>query len=265
MSLFQNVGALIHHRTLPVGHGGTALTSHSEIHTQEQKNIAIIKAVAIAILTGTMVATSTPFGGLIAFVAGSAYSSWTIYSNIIKSDPLIEAFYTICGGKDQFNKLPTIQLTKKRTFDAIRKLSWDGLPAISKANTSDGRTIVIVKGLQTEGHLQNRDIFAFVEKLGPNDFSRAKIRIPESIYSIFSTLFWLFWPTASQKEVVEDFELTAPVYRKTLLEDIEEDEIKIETKTIDKKIVMTSFITAKMNHDFRKRVNSFTILKAITP
>ena len=67
-----------------------------KITTQLPKIVAIVRA-ALACLLSTMVIMTTAVWPVA--IAGLAYAGWTIYTNLIRKDPLVEAFYKIVGGR----------------------------------------------------------------------------------------------------------------------------------------------------------------------
>lgn len=151
-----------------------------DIYTQFPKDVIAIRIIATAafIALTAAVAKSTIWRWLTVF-AGLAFAGWTIYSHLLRKDPLMETFYKIAGGKDQFDNLPNIQLIQsphEQISKAIKRIEWDQLDkAIYKAKTLDGRHVMIVKGLiRTPSGIhancqQIKSILAFIEKLGPRD------------------------------------------------------------------------------------------------
>lgn len=110
---------------------------------------------------------------------------------MLRPDPLVETLYQIVGSKEKFYALPTLDLAKPAQLltKNIEKLDWDKLEhRVYRAQTIDGRQVMIVKALSKEVEpdmivpCQTKTIFAFVEKLGSNDFS----------YPAIATLFDAF-------------------------------------------------------------------------
>jgi len=175
----------------------------SDVTTQLPKNIAAIRAVAALALTGFVAfkLASTVFFWP-AVVVGVAYAGWTIYSHLCSKDPLSEAFYKICGGKDKFEQLPEIELEQKpneKIATVISNLNWDELEhPVMKTKTLDGRNIIIIKGLtrNRETRLfsicQTKGVLAFVEKLGPCDVHRVISNLPELAESIMFAVCFPF-------------------------------------------------------------------------
>lgn len=146
------------------------------ITTQLPQNTALIRAVAIKVFAAYICLTTAIWCWPVLLIS-SAFVGWTIYSNILRSDPLVETFYQIVGSKEKFDALPTIDLAKSLT-ETIKNLDWDKLEhPVYRAKTTDGRQVMIVKALSKDVvpemlvTCQTRAIFAFVEKLGSNDFS----------------------------------------------------------------------------------------------
>lgn len=147
-------------------------------YTQLPSHIAAIRAIA-AITFSALAAfklSSTMWCWPIIVVAGAAYAGWTIYFHFLCKDSLMEAFYKIVGGKNQFDNLPNINLNQspnERFAQAIARIKWHQLnDAIYKTETLDGRHVVIVKGLSRDLNLSRQEtIFAFIEKIGPIDTS----------------------------------------------------------------------------------------------
>ncbi len=150
-----------------------------QISTQLPKNIAKIRAVAVATISCLVaLILNSRFLSLPIVTVGLAFAGWTIYSHILSKDPLLEAFYKIFGGKNEFEKLPKIKIVlsselkeevseKPKLFDferhskskkvvpgsdsdicqGIMKMKWDDLKhPISISSTLDGRRIILVKG-----------------------------------------------------------------------------------------------------------------------
>lgn len=153
-------------------------SSSQDIKTQLPKNIAIIRAVAIAAFTALIAfkVSATMFFWPVVFL-GAAFSAHTLYSHLYVRDPLVEAFYTIVGGKNAFEELPKIHLqpsSHEKICDPIRKLNWENLDSITRATIPDGRNLILIKGGHKKGQnsVRHRTIFAFLEKVGPNDLPR---------------------------------------------------------------------------------------------
>lgn len=149
-------------------------------YTQFPKDVTVIRLIATAAFTALAAgALKSIIWRWLTVVAGLAFAGWTIYSHLLRKDPLMETFYKIVGGKDQFDNLPNIQLIQspnEQISTAIERIEWDQLDkAIYKAKTLDGRHVMIVKGLiRTPSGIhancqQIKSILAFIEKLGPKD------------------------------------------------------------------------------------------------
>ena len=170
-----------------------------KIRTQLPKNIAFIRAVA-AVAFSVLLAWrySASFFCWPAAAIAAAYAGWTIYSHIYSNDPLLKAFYQIAGGKENFEKLPEIQLGKtsdEKLSDVIERLSWNELKnPIARAQTWDGRNVVIVKAVTRHKEewglscAKVKSVLAFIEKYGPSD-DHALIQVPDLIRSVFYAVF----------------------------------------------------------------------------
>lgn len=186
----HNLPSLLYYRTpldqFPTYYGPDSLKAPFEmgkrIFTQLPKNIAIIRS--IAVLAYSALAASSLQSSLARWsvaVIGLSFAGWTIYSHLVRKDPLVEAFYKIVGGEARFEKLPEIQLVQapnEKICEAIRKIKWEVLKRpIYKAKTLDGRHIIIVKGLSRTTdfpglNCQTKAVWAFMEKVGPKDMPR---------------------------------------------------------------------------------------------
>lgn len=168
-----------------------------EIRTQLPKNIAIIRAVgatAFSLLIASQF--SSPIFRWPLCVAGVAFSGWTVYSHLGSKDPLMEAFHTICGGKEKFEQLPEVHLDVnpgEKIFESIQRLNWNDLEhPIARAKTLDMRNIIIVKGRdRMDANCQTEDILAFIERVGPNDVPREISNVSELAASILHAILLL--------------------------------------------------------------------------
>lgn len=188
-----------------------------DLSTQLPKYIAIIRAVASIAFASYIAFHLT---GVVFFwpvvIAGAAFSGWTIYSHICSKDAMIEAFYKIFGGKDNFEQLPEINLKMKpneNISEALLKLEWANLKqAVGRAKTLDGRNVVIIRALtryneglfdnsqliraltnNKEGlfhNCQTQAVLAFVEKVSPYDLLMDyEMPLHELILSVFHAIF----------------------------------------------------------------------------
>lgn len=171
-----------------------SLDFHKDLYTQLPKNIAVIRSLAITAFTSLIAfGLETPIFRWSVAIAGVAYAGWTIYAHLLTKDPLIEAFHKICGGEQKFNQIPTHHLKDNQKIASfIKGLNWDELQQpVTRYITSDFRNIVVVKGLsrkEYDSDGQERRIFAFVEKISFNDFSKQISNISaraETIFKIF--------------------------------------------------------------------------------
>ena len=176
------------------GHVQAPFEAGKEILTQLPKNIAVIRAVATVAFTSLLALklSATVFCWPIV-IAGLAFAGWTIYSHLLSKDPLMETFYKIVGGKDEFEKLPPIDLAQapnEKIFQAISRICWDNLNSpIAKTRTLDGRNVMIIKGLSRNinslfANCQTKGVLAFIERTGPKDLPRIISNLPELADSI---------------------------------------------------------------------------------
>lgn len=177
------------------------------IVTQLPKRIALTRAVAIVAFSSYVAfnTVATVFCWPVV-AAGATYAGWTIYSNLIRKDPLIAAFHTICGGKDKFDQLPEIGLDLnggKPILKGICQISWEQFKEpIYKAKALDGRIIVVVQGKKhaepSSNEITNTQ-FVFVEKIGPGD----KYTHQDPLYRI--ALLLLVSPFFSKTAFLSDY------------------------------------------------------------
>lgn len=171
------------------------------ISTQLPKNIAVIRAVASVALNALTSYAAYQLGATMLCwpiaIAGLAFTGWTIYTHLLSKDPLMECFYKIAGGKNNFDTLPSIHLEQapdETIFDAIKRISWskEGL-RIAVTKTLDGRNVIVIQGERINKLPTRTDdmkaIFAFIEKIGPNDLPRIKSNISEFVESILWAIF----------------------------------------------------------------------------
>jgi hypothetical protein len=163
------------------------------IQTQLPKNIATIRAVASVVLTGYLAfkLAATVFCWPVVIV-GTIFTGWTIYSHLYSKDPLMEAFYKICGGKHKFEQLPEISLglnSKERNSIVIKNLKWDDLEyPIAKAKTLDGRNIIIIKVLNRNTDERFQGVLAFIERFEPSDCN--EVPLPDYATSVAHAIFF---------------------------------------------------------------------------
>jgi hypothetical protein len=146
--------------------------------TRLPKQVAVIRAVATVWL-GCLVAELAVGTVFVwpAVVVGVAFAGWTLYSNFIAKDAMLETFYKIAGSKENFYALPETQLSFDRgesLMQAVFALKSNfSNPAMSRAKTPDGRDVVIVRGrVFSETYKEDvPKIFAFVERLSHHDYS----------------------------------------------------------------------------------------------
>lgn len=147
-----------------------------KVTTQLSKNVVIIRVIATIVFSVLLMATKPVWIWPVA-IAGLAFAGWTMYSHLIKKDPLVEVFHEIVGSEEAFNKLPEIHLdAEKRVADNLDDIDWNDLKdPLSRAITEDGRRILIVKCLTRHpeqdifSNSQVKTVMSFVEKLGSGD------------------------------------------------------------------------------------------------
>ena len=168
-----------------------------KITTQFAKEVVLIRLAAIAIFGTILALTSPTWMWPVVVIASGSYTVWIAYNHLLRQDPLVEAFYKIVGGKDQYAKLPEIVFAGEKTIEEkIKCLDWDALDQpLYRANTEDGRQILIVKALtrnpedSLHGPAQVKTIFGFVEKLGPVDLKPLETEIFSPEINRFLFLF----------------------------------------------------------------------------
>lgn len=146
------------------------------IRTCLPRQITVIRVIALSIFL-TLAALN--LAGTVFFwpvvVVGIAIIAWTLETHLRRKDPLVDAFYRICDGKDKFEKLKQIEVDhQKKISDMVTELKWDDLPApISRGLTADGRNIIFVKAKSQDPKDQSdrKDIMVFVERMAYDDFS----------------------------------------------------------------------------------------------
>ncbi|MBA2367409.1 MAG: hypothetical protein H0V82_00110 [Candidatus Protochlamydia sp.] len=188
----------------------TPFVTGKEIFTQLPNNIAIIRTIAIIAFTSLIVLNlKTTIFCYTAALAGIVLAAWTIYSHLLSTDPLIESFYKITGGKDRFQALPEINLVQapnEKIYLAIGRINWEELNhQIARSKTLDGRNVIIIKGLSRnqENLFMNgptKTVLAFIEKISPNDSASQLVFFSESVYIILHAInifskntFGTFW------------------------------------------------------------------------
>jgi hypothetical protein len=110
-------------------------------------------------------------------------------------DPLSLTFYKIMGGYVNFKKLPKISfLDDEPLVEQILKLDLDKLKSPVYRAENAKRIIVIVKSNFAAGNSDNvRRVFAFVEKLGANDFKPTRTNVPSFFSKFIDALTHAFY------------------------------------------------------------------------
>lgn len=166
----------------------------SPITTQLPQDIAIMRVVATLALTLLIALNLGTVFCCPLVIAGVGFACWTAYTHLLSKDPLVELFYKIVGGEENFNQLPEIDLqedSNQNIGSAIQNLSWDRvLSPISRAKTGDGRHIVIIKATKYIPPLRSakeyaHNLFVFIEKLGPRDLPLGFTSYQAEFISIF--------------------------------------------------------------------------------
>lgn len=176
-----------------------------EITTLLPANIVAIRIGAIFILTLCTAYTIARIPVLTilrwpVIILGITLSAYIAYKHLLIKDPLVEAFYKIAGGKDNYDKLPEIKLdASKKTCDNFN-ISWDALEhPVYRFITTDGRKGLLVKGLSNSaelglcGEALTQATIIFVEKLGPYDRRSRISNLAEWGESIFTALTYKEW------------------------------------------------------------------------
>lgn len=158
--------------------------SGKQITTQLPKMAAVIRVIATLVFTAyAVIALSSPVWRWTAVVAGLAFSGWTIYANLLRKDPLVETFYKMVGGKENFEKLPVLESPDLALTESTKRPEWKDFDMpIYRIKTSDGRRGIIVKvlsrNIEWTSHMggfvqvnaQIQGIFAFIEKINFDDW-----------------------------------------------------------------------------------------------
>jgi hypothetical protein len=162
-----------------------------KITTQLPSNIVAIRIGAIFIVTVYAAYAIARETGLTILrwpfiIFGITLSAYIAYKHLFIKDPLVEAFYKIAGGKENYDKLPEIKLDgSKRTHENF-VMSWDALEhPVHRFSTSNSRKGLLVKALSSS---QTKTKLIFVEKLGPYDTRRVIIsNLPEWVTSTLTS------------------------------------------------------------------------------
>lgn len=149
-----------------------------DITTQLPKYQAVLSVVNMVALAVILACLAPAIVSIPLTLGVLALTVQAIYTHLIKEDPLVEAFYKIVGGKENFEKLPEFTFTGKLEGAADR-LRWDTLTKpVLRATMSDGRKMLIIKSLQCD-HIGNsscndadvnKTVFVFVEKFKMGDY-----------------------------------------------------------------------------------------------
>ena len=100
----------------------------NKIQTQLPRTIALIRTVALAVfaaLVSCLAIISPFFWSVVVVQAG--FGAWTLYSNLVAKDPLMETFYTIVGEKINLkNYLRLISERRRMRFYLMPLIDWTG-------------------------------------------------------------------------------------------------------------------------------------------
>ncbi|HEX2579986.1 MAG TPA: hypothetical protein VHK67_06265 [Rhabdochlamydiaceae bacterium] len=182
--------------------------SGQKIWTQLPADIAKIRIGGILAFTTTffLAVLKTPAISewrWLVVIVGMTLAAWVTFKHLLTNDPLVETFYKIAGGKENYEKLPEFQLHKnKKTYENF-DIAWASLKhPLYRFSTSDGRKGLVVKGVSRSkehalvrregtGPAHNQAMMIFVEKLGPCDV-RIKY-ISDRILSILNAFSCRAW------------------------------------------------------------------------
>lgn len=176
---------------------GRAYPSGQKIWTQLPADVAAIRIGAILAVTAIffLSALKTPaireWCSLVVVVVGVTLAAWVAFKHLLTNDSLVEAFYKIAGGKENYEKLPEFPMKKNPKTHISFDITWASLKyPLYRFPTSDGRKGLVVKGSSYSAPTQA--IMIFVEKLGPYDIS-IPIDIPERGFSILKAFHYRAW------------------------------------------------------------------------
>lgn len=185
--------------------------SGQKIWTQLPANVAKIRIGVILAVTAYFfqVMQKNPMVGewrWLVVIVGVALAAWVAYKYLLTADPLVEAFYKIAGGKEEYEKLPEFPLDKNKKTYANFNITWASLEhPLHRFSTLDGRKGLVVKGLSHSKKLELEDLLVggeptpiqnlmiFVEKLGPYDVPRKIQNEAEWATTIFTALNFKAW------------------------------------------------------------------------
>ncbi|HEX4840373.1 MAG TPA: hypothetical protein VFU89_08035 [Rhabdochlamydiaceae bacterium] len=182
-----------------------------KIWTQLPPDIAKIRIGAILAFTGIffLAVLNTPSireWRWLVVIVGVTLAAWVAYKHLLTKDPMVEAFYKIAGGKDNYDTLPEWRLEKnKKTYANFDVLWADAdVKPLYRFSTSDGRKGLMVKGLshtkehslvriKGTGPARTQALMVFVEKLGPYDIHILIKNMTERSFSIINALNFEAW------------------------------------------------------------------------
>lgn len=149
------------------------------IQSRLPQHVAVIRALALTIFAAILLLTQhSKFWAWPVALISLAYAGWTLWTNLLGKDPLVNAFYEIVGGKDKYDKLPDCTLKGGKSFVEIEDIWWPDLQEkVSKAVTEDGRKVLIVKCHSRDEKLAHNiqapmdSVMIFIEKMNHYDYS----------------------------------------------------------------------------------------------
>ncbi len=189
----------------------TIFPSGKEIWTQFPTHAAKIRIGAILALTGYFfqAVIKTPIIRRWCWpvaILGITLAAYVAYKHLLIKDPLVEVFYKIAGGKENYEKLPEIPVEKNKKTYANFEMAWASLEHPTyRFTTSDGRKGMLIKGLSVSkelgimeafvkaGPIPTQTLMIFVEKLGPYDVPRTISNMAEWVFSALVALNYKAW------------------------------------------------------------------------
>jgi hypothetical protein len=129
------------------------------VHTKRRTKDVVIGCVGFACLSALATYLTKSTLKRLLFLSGALYSGHRLYQQFKGKDPLVEAFYKIMGGKENYDALPFSDLKPTPKWDDLEE-------PIYKYQTPDGRRVLIVKTKKDEVN----KIYVFTEQLRSDSF-----------------------------------------------------------------------------------------------
>lgn len=182
--------------------------SGQKIWTQLPVDVAAIRIGAILAATtiffiSALKTPATSQWRFLVVIFGVTLAAWVAIKHLLTNDSLVEAFYKIAGGKENYEKLPEFPMNKDQKTYANFGIAWARLEhPLYRFSTSDGRKGLLVKGLRCVEEYNSmgiartaytRSMMVFVEKLGPCDIPIPIAGITERGFSIRNALHYRAW------------------------------------------------------------------------